>query len=73
MFNNITYYPILGLPLIMWGGLFTLSCFLIAAAIPMLIRKFPKKKIPFKLHTIFARIGIVLALIHGSLGILSRF
>jgi len=70
--NSITYFQIFGKPLIMYAGIITLLCFLFTAAIPIL-NKGGKIKIPFKWHPIMARISIMLAIIHGALGVLAYF
>ncbi|MCX6721336.1 MAG: hypothetical protein NT026_01905 [Candidatus Staskawiczbacteria bacterium] len=72
MLQNITYFLIFGKPLIMYLGIITLLSFLITATLgAMIIRGIGK--IPFKWHMIMAIISIVLAVIHGVLGILLYF
>lgn len=71
MLEYITYYQILGKPLIMYLGILTLSSFLFTASIAVLNVKFGIAKIPFKWHPRMAAISITLALIHGTLGILA--
>jgi cytochrome b561 len=72
MLLQIAYFPILGLPLIAWGGIITFCLFLLTAAWPSLSRKNPQK-FPFKVHKILARTALTLAFFHGLLGILIRF
>lgn len=72
MLQNITYFLIFGKPLIMYLGILTLLSFLITALIGLLIIK-GIGKIPFRLHLIMAVISIILAIIHGTLGILIYF
>lgn len=72
MLENITYFLIFGKPLIMYSGILTLLSFLITALIGLLIIK-GIGKIPFKLHWVMAITSIILALIHGTLGILIYF
>jgi len=72
MLQNITYFLIFGKPLIMYLGIITLLSFLATATIGVLIIK-GIGKIPFKLHMTMALISIVLAIIHGVLGILIYF
>lgn len=75
MLLNITYYLILGKPLIMYFGIITLLCFFFVAAIGGLVMN-GKNKPPFitlKTHMLLAKIAIGLALIHGVLGILAYF
>lgn len=69
MFNEITYYVILGRPLIFYGGLLTLTLLVSTFLIPFLMRR--NKKIPFTLHPVLAKITIVLAMIHGLMAILA--
>jgi len=59
----------LGKPLIMYGGIFTLALMLFAAAIPSLQKKWPTR-FNFRLHVVVARVAIVLALLHGFLGMM---
>ena len=68
MFNDITYYLIFGLPFIVYLGIITIIMFIITALIALLRRK-GKIKISVKWHYRLAYISIVLALIHGFLGI----
>ncbi len=70
MLEYITYYQILGKPLIMYLGIFTLSSFLITALIGYTTLR-GKPIVPFKWHPRMAAISITLALIHGTLGILA--
>jgi len=61
---------ILGKPLILWGGLITLTSLLFTALISVLNNR-GNHKIPFKWHSIMARVTVALALIHGTLGLLA--
>jgi len=70
MFNQITFYPLFGFPLILYGGLVTLASMLVTASI-MVLNDRGMAKIPFEWHHRMAIITIALALIHGSMGILS--
>lgn len=70
MLRNITYYPILGKPLIMYLGIITLLALLFAAYIAFMNMK-GKSKIPLKWHFIVAKIAIILAIIHAALGVLA--
>lgn len=72
MLNNITYFQIFGKPLIMYGGIVTLLCFLFTAYIAVMNKK-GNNKIPIEWHFRMAKISIALALIHGLLGILAFF
>ncbi len=70
MFNTITYYMIGGLPLIVYTGFVTLFFIVFAAAVSYMNRK-GFRKIGFKWHSRLAKIGIALAVIHGTMGLLS--
>ncbi len=72
MFRNIAYFLILGQPLIIYLGFLTLIAFILTAAIGFVNFRGPRK-IPYKWHPTMAIISIVLAVIHGLLGILARF
>lgn len=72
MFQQIAYYPIFGLPLIMYGGILTLLC-LLSTAIIGYLNKRGIFVISMKWHFRLSFITVLLALIHGTLGILSRF
>ncbi len=72
MFNDISYYPIFGKPLIMYLGIITLVCFLITATIGFVIHK-GIRNLPFSWHINMARISIGMALLHGTLGVLAYF
>lgn len=70
MLESITYYLIFGKPLIMYLGILTLSSFLFTASIAILNRR-GITIIPFKWHPRMAAISIMLAVTHGSLGVLA--
>ena len=72
MLENISYYLILGKPLIMYGGILTILSFLFTASIAILNKK-GINKIPFQWHPRMAIISIILALIHGFLAIMHFF
>jgi len=72
MFQEITYAPVFGKPLIMYLGIITLASFLFTASIAILNFR-GIRKIPFVWHPRFAALSICLAIIHGSLGILAYF
>lgn len=72
MFRQITYFLIFGKPLIMYTGILTLLSFLFTALIGFLNHK-GRHKIPFKWHPVMAAISIMLAIIHGLMGILAYF
>jgi len=72
MFRNIAYFLIFGKPLIMYLGILTLFSLLFTALIGFLNFK-GIHKIPFKWHLRMAVILIILAIIHGLLGLLAYF
>jgi hypothetical protein len=72
MFQNITYFLIFGKPLIMYIGILTLFAFLFTASIAVMTLK-GIRTIPFKWHPRCALFAIVLALVHGMLGVLAYF
>ena len=72
MLNNITYFMILGKPLMMYLGILVLLCFLFTAYIGASNLK-AKGKIPLKWHFIMAKISICLAIVHAILGVLAFF
>ena len=72
MFQDITYFLIFGKPLIIYLGIITLLAFLFTASIAFMTMK-GIRTIPFKWHPRCAAVAIVLALVHGLLGILVYF
>jgi cytochrome b561 len=70
MFSQIAFFPILGKPLIMWGGLSSLLVMLLAVAVPTLQKRWPKY-FNYRTHVVLARIAVALALLHGGLGLLT--
>lgn len=72
MLNNITYYLIFGKPLIMYLGIVTLLSLMVTAYIGYSNFK-GKSKIPFAWHPRIAAITILIALVHGTLGLLAYF
>jgi hypothetical protein len=72
MLEEISYYPVFGIPLIVYGGILTLVSLLITAAI-MVLNKRGITKISIKWHHWMATVTVVLGLIHGLLAILAYF
>ena len=72
MFQEVTYYLIFGIPFIVYLGIVTILMFIITALIALLRRK-GKIKISVYWHYRLAYISIILALIHGFLGISAYF
>jgi len=72
MFKEISYYLIFGKPLILYLGIITLVLLLSTAIVGYLFYK-RKINLPFKLHIVLAVCTIVVALVHGFLGISAYF
>ena len=70
MVAQIAYYQILGKPVIFYFGIITYLTFLFAALIPILNSKHVWN-IPFIWHIRVAKIAILIATIHGLMGILT--
>jgi hypothetical protein len=70
MFEEITYYLIFGIPLILYLGILTLLAILFTAAIAVMNKK-GIRTIPIHWHPVCAACAILLALVHGLLGILA--
>jgi cytochrome b561 len=70
MIALITFYPILGLPLIAWGGMFTFLCLIITASIAYLTVN-NIKPLPVNWHYKMAWLTIILSVLHGLAAILS--
>jgi hypothetical protein len=72
MFQDITYFPVFGKPLIMYLGILTLLAFLLTASIAVMNLK-GIRIIPFRWHPRCAACAVFLALVHGLLGMLAYF
>jgi hypothetical protein len=70
MFQEITYYLIFGKPLIVYLGILTLLSLLTTASIGFLNLR-GIRTIPFRYHPVCAGLTILLALVHGLLGLLA--
>jgi hypothetical protein len=70
MLETITYAPILGKPLILYLGVLTLLGFFFTASVAILNHR-GVHTIPFRWHVRCAALSVGLAVLHGSLGILS--
>jgi cytochrome b561 len=68
MFEQITYYLIFGLPLIIYLGIVTILFFFITATTALLKRKGKLKGLSIQWHFRLAYISLTLAIIHGVLG-----
>ncbi len=69
MFVKIAYYYILGLPLIGWMGILTLLSLLTVASIGLANMR-GWHKIPLKWHFRLAAVTLILAAIHGFIGLM---
>ena len=65
---GIAYTIVFGKPLIFWGGITAISLVLLAAITGCLVLK---GKAKLKTHKALAVLAIILAAIHGSLGMLA--
>lgn len=72
MLTQITYFQILGKPLLMYFGIITFLLLLLTAWIGQQNKK-GITKIPLVWHFRLAKVTITLAIIHGLLGILAYF
>jgi VIT1/CCC1 family predicted Fe2+/Mn2+ transporter len=70
--NSVTYYPIFGIPFIVYLGIATLSFIIVTFVFGWLNFKKPGK-IQFKWHIRMATIALILAFLHGALGLLAYF
>ncbi|MBN2251318.1 MAG: hypothetical protein JW724_04520 [Candidatus Altiarchaeota archaeon] len=67
---DIAFREVLGLPLIAYGGAFTLLCFTVTAVIGFLTFR-GIKRFPVSWHTRLAYLSLVLGLFHGLIGLLA--
>jgi len=72
MFEEVSYYMILGKPLLMYLGVLTLFFLLVTASIAVLNKR-GIAKIPIQWHFRMAKLTILLALVHGLFGVLAYF
>jgi len=70
MFQKLTFHEIYGIPLIVYGGLATLSLFLITALIGYLDLK-GRTHVGVRWHSRIALLGVLSGLFHGLLGLLA--
>jgi len=70
MIAQIAFSPLLGIPMIAWGGMITLLCFIFTAYIGKMNTK-GNMTIPPKWHFRMAYISLVLGLFHGLIGMLA--
>jgi cytochrome b561 len=69
MLESISYYPILGIPLVVYLGAITLISFIITALLAILTKK-RIRRIPFKYHWTAAYLSLALGVLHGGLALL---
>lgn len=72
MLEDISYYMIFGRPLIAYMGMLTLIS-LILTALTAILNKRGIRIIPFEWHPRLAALTVILAIMHGTLGILLYF
>ena len=72
MFQDIAYFLILGKPLIMYLGILTLLFIVTTAAIAVMNKR-GIQIVPFRWHPVCAGCALVLAFVHGILGVLAYF
>lgn len=70
MLENISYFRILGIPVVIWTGIIALIMILFTASIQFLREK--GIKIPIR-HKTSAIISIIVMLIHATLAFLAQF
>lgn len=66
--RDIAYFVILGKPIIFYIGILTIVSLLTTATIGAMNRR-RIRVIPFKWHVRIATVTIILALVHGALGL----
>jgi hypothetical protein len=72
MLSDISYFPILGKPLIMYLGILTLLSFS-ATALVAILKKRGFRTISFRTHHRLAYTSLALGVIHGLLGLSGYF
>lgn len=70
MLREISYYPLFGVPLIVYLGVTTLTLFLLTAILVILLRR-RIIKTPLKWHYRFAYLSLTVGIIHGTLALLA--
>lgn len=68
---EIAYTEVLGMPIVVWGGITTLTLLIITAAIGWL-NTHGKRVAPFKVHVRLGFITIIFGVLHGLLVIASN-
>lgn len=66
--SGIAYTPVFGLPLILYLGVITLSIVVITAVMGAMVLRGRAK---IKWHMAAAAIAIIMAIVHGALGLLA--
>ena len=69
MFTKIIYHEFFGIPLFVYGGILALFCLLLTIFFALRIKK--GKRVLFKWHHRLAFAALILAVIHGILGLFS--
>jgi hypothetical protein len=69
MFNSIIYNSILGFPLIFWAGVIAFILLLTVALIGYLLHH-GNNLVKFEWHKFLAILLVIIAILHGAMGIL---
>jgi cytochrome b561 len=69
MLEDITYYNILGIPLVVYIGAISLVFLVLTALVPILTKK-QIKFLPFSWHNKLAALTVIFALIHALMAVL---
>lgn len=72
MFQDFSYYLVFGRPVILYLGILTLLGLIVTAGIPVLARK-GIRPVPLTWHPWCAGATVVLAIVHGTLGVLAYY
>jgi hypothetical protein len=71
MFEGISYFPILGLPLLLWGGILTLVL-LVSTVSVQLLNRYGVKVVPLAWHSRLGSATLIMGTLHGLAAILLR-
>jgi len=69
MIHTLALLPFFGLPMVVYGGMFTFLLMVFTATVGLLNFKKPSTAIPFKWHPRLAIITITLAILHALFGL----
>jgi hypothetical protein len=71
MLEGIVYFPVLGLPLLLWGGILTLVL-LISTVSVQLLNRYGVKVVPLAWHSRLGIATLIVGILHGLAAILLR-